>query len=131
MRKFMLPFLSLIILSCTKSSSDGGGGNTGGNNNGGNTNACSGTPGTLFTAVKSVLATNCALSGCHAGATPQNGINFSDNCTIVTQKNQIKARAVDQAGTPTQMPPPPNAPLSEADRQKITAWINAGGRLTD
>jgi uncharacterized membrane protein len=120
-----ISFLFLIVISCTKSSNEG-------NNNGGsNTGGCSGTPGTKFTAVKAVLANNCALSGCHSGAAPQNGINFTDNCTIVAQAARIKLRAVDQAGTPNQMPPPPNLPLSTADRQKITDWVAAGGKLTD
>jgi cytochrome c551/c552 len=61
----------------------------------------------------------------------QNGINFSENCTIVQQKDRIKVRAVDQAGTANQMPQPPNPALSLADRQKITDWVNAGGKFTD
>jgi len=52
-------------------------------------------------------------------------------CTIVEQAASIKARAVDQAGTATQMPPPPRAALSVAERQKITEWVAAGGRFTN
>ncbi len=81
--------------------------------------------GPLFTNVKAVLATNCALSGCHAGAAPQNGINFTDNCTIVAQKIRINARAV-VAGTM-----PPSGAISAADKQKITDWINAGGKFSN
>ncbi len=92
---------------------------------------CSGTAGPLFLAVKSIVQTNCAVSGCHDAQTAQNGINFSVECNIVTQSASIKARAVDQAGTGTQMPPPPKAALSVADRQKITDWITAGGRFTN
>jgi len=95
------------------------------------TGACSGTAGPLFLAVRSIIQTNCAISGCHTGVNAQNGINFSENCTIVAQKDRIKVRAVDQAGTGQQMPPPPNPPLSAADRQKITDWVNAGGDFTD
>ncbi|HVE61069.1 MAG TPA: hypothetical protein VNA26_04575 [Chitinophagaceae bacterium] len=95
------------------------------------TGACSGTAGPLFTAVKAVVQTNCAVSGCHDAQTAQNGINFSLDCTIVEQGASIKARAVDQAGTGTQMPPPPRAALSAADRQKITDWLAAGGRFTN
>ena len=128
--KKILPFcmVVLIVAACSKSNSPGGGTTNGGGNTGG-TNP--GTPGPLFTAVKSVLGTNCAVSGCHAGSTPQNGLNFTDNNTIVAQKDRIKARAVDAAGTANQMPPPPNAPLPDADRKKITDWVAAGGRLTD
>jgi hypothetical protein len=81
--------------------------------------------GPLFTNVKAVLATNCAFAGCHAGATPQNGINFTDNCTIVAQKDRINVRAV-VAGTM-----PPSGAISAADKLKITNWINAGGKYSN
>jgi large repetitive protein len=81
--------------------------------------------GALFTNVKAVLATNCAFAGCHGGATPQNGYNFADNCTIIAQKDRINARAV-VAGTM-----PPSGAISAADKQKITDWINAGGKYSN
>lgn len=90
-------------------------------------NACSGTAGPLFTAVSAIIQTNCAVSGCHDAVTIQSQINFSVACTIVAQAARIKARAVDQAETGTQMPQPPRAALSVADRQKITEWVTAGG----
>lgn len=107
------------IVSCTKSSSS-----TPPPDN------C-GTPGTLFLAVRSVLQANCAVSGCHVGSSAQSGLDLSNNCVIVAQKAQIKLRAVDNAGTSSQMPAPPLPPLSLSDRQKILDWINAGGRITD
>jgi hypothetical protein len=82
------------------------------------------TAGPLFTNVKTIMTANCALSGCHAGASPQNGINFSDDCTIVAQKTRIKIRAVD--GNPSIMPP--SGSISAADKQKIVDWINGGGQ---
>jgi SprB repeat len=81
--------------------------------------------GPLFTNVKAVLATNCATAGCHSGAAPQSGYNFADNCTIVAQKVRINARAV-VAGTM-----PPSGAISAADKQKITDWINAGGKYSN
>ncbi len=81
--------------------------------------------GPLFNAVKAVLATNCATAGCHSLPTPQNGLNFADDCTIVGQGLRIKARAVD--ANPSQMPPS-GPPLSAADKQKIVDWLNAGGK---
>lgn len=81
--------------------------------------------GPLFNAVKSLLATNCATAGCHSLPTPQNGLNFADDCTIVGQGLRIKARAVD--ANPSQMPPS-GPPLSAADKQKIVDWLNAGGK---
>jgi hypothetical protein len=81
--------------------------------------------GPLFLAVKAVLATNCAIPGCHSLPTPQNGLNFADDCTIVGQGLRIKARAVD--ANPSQMPPS-GPPLSATDKQKIVDWLTAGGK---
>lgn len=83
--------------------------------------------GPLFTSVKSIMTANCATAGCHAGASPQSGINFTDDCTIVSQKVRIKARAVD--ANPSVMPP--SGSISAADKQKIVDWINAGGQHTN
>ncbi len=81
--------------------------------------------GPLFLAVKAVLAVNCAIPGCHSLPSPQNGLDFADDCTIVSQGLRIKARAVD--ANPSQMPPT-GPPLSNADKQKIIDWLNAGGK---
>ncbi len=81
--------------------------------------------GPLFTNVKAVLTANCAFAGCHAGANPQSGINFTIDCEIVSRKDRINARAV-VAGTM-----PPSGAISAADKQKITDWINAGGKFSN
>lgn len=120
-RSFVLFAATALLFSACKK--DNGGTNNN-NNNGGTTTA-----GPRFTAMKEILATNCAVSGCHAGSSPQGGLNLGDNATIVAQKARIKVRAVDQAGTAAQMPPPPRAALSAGDQQKIVDWINAGGTL--
>lgn len=124
-RTFMLlgvaAFSSMLILSCSKDKGDDGGDNPPPANN---------TAGPLFTAVKTMMQNNCAGSGCHSGSAPAGGHNFTADATIVAQKARIKVRAVDQAGTSAQMPPS-GTPLPAADRQKITDWINAGGRTTD
>ncbi len=87
--------------------------------------------GPLFAEVKGIVAGHCALSGCHTGSAPTGGINFSNECNIVAQQSRIKARAIDAAGTPQQMPQPPNAALSVSDRDKITEWLNAGGKYSN
>lgn len=112
----------ICLYSCSKNSGTGGttGGGTGGTQ-----------AGPLFTAVKTVVQDNCALSGCHAGANPQSGINFNNDATIVAQSARIKVRAVDEVGTPNQMPQPPRQALSAADQKKITDWIGAGGKISD
>jgi hypothetical protein len=85
--------------------------------------------GSLFAAVKAVLQTNCATPGCHVGASPQSGLNFTLDCTIVGAWDRIKARAVD--ANPSVMPPAPNPALNATDKQKIVDWINAGHRYVD
>ncbi len=81
--------------------------------------------GTLFAAVKTVIQNNCA--SCHNNSQMEGGMNFTADCNIVTNKDRVKARAVDN--NPSVMPP--TGALSAADKNRITAWINAGGRYTD
>ena len=88
-------------------------------------------PGTLFAAVKVIINANCTTSGCHSGAIPAGGLDFTQDCVIVANASRIKVRAVDNFGTASQMPPPPNAGLSLADRNAITNWVNAGGLYTN
>lgn len=80
--------------------------------------------GPLFASVKALMLANCAFAGCHAGATPQSGIDLSIDCTIVSKSARIKARAVD--ANPSIMPA--SGAMSAADKQKIVDWINAGGQ---
>lgn len=84
---------------------------------------CDGTAGPLFTAVKALIQANC--ESCHNNTIANGGMNWTVNCNIVTNKARIKARAVDEGTMP------PTGPLSQADKNKITNWINAGGRITD
>jgi len=81
--------------------------------------------GTLFAAVKTILENNCV--SCHNGNVTEGGMNWTIDCNIVANKDRIKARAVD--GTPSAMPP--TGLISPPDRQKITDWINAGGKYTN
>lgn len=76
--------------------------------------------GTLFSAVKSLLFTRCAT--CHTNGGSEGGISFDSDCNIVTRKDRIKARAVDEGTMPQGGPQ-----LTAAEKQKITDWINAGG----
>ena len=82
-------------------------------------------PGPLFAAVKQLAAANCV--SCHNASVSNGGMNWSVDCNIVTYKDRIKARAVD--GNPSFMPQ--GGQLSQADKNKITDWINAGGKYSD
>jgi hypothetical protein len=81
--------------------------------------------GPLFTAVKNLIQTNCV--SCHNAQQAGGGVNLSNDCAIVSAKDRIRARAVD--GVPSPMPT--GGLLPSTERQKITDWINAGGRVTD
>lgn len=81
--------------------------------------------GVLFAAVKAVMNANCV--SCHSGGSAQGGISLGTDCNIINAAARIKARAVD--GNPSFMPQ--GGQLSDADKKKITDWINAGGKYTD
>jgi hypothetical protein len=52
-------------------------------------------------------------------------MNWTVDCNIVANKARIKVRAVDESSMP------PGAPLSAADKKKITDWITAGGEINN
>lgn len=81
--------------------------------------------GPLFSAVRSLMQLNCV--SCHNASNANGGMNWEIDCNIVANKDRIKARAVD--GSPSPMPP--SGLLPQSERDKITNWINAGGRYTD
>ncbi len=108
----LMLFAGAIMISCSK---DDNGDNDQNN------------PGPKFAAVKTIVNSNCAVSGCHVSPTNAGGHNFQSDANIVANGAHIKEVAVDLGI----MPPPPNPQLSAADKAKITDWINAGGRLTD
>lgn len=81
--------------------------------------------GPLFLEVKAVLQANCVP--CHNNSQQEGGMNWTVDCNIVTFKDRIRSRAVD--ANPSAMPP--TGLLPSAERQKITNWINAGGKFTD
>ncbi len=81
--------------------------------------------GPLFLAVKSVLQANC--SSCHNSTVQNGGMNWDVDCNIVQNKDRVRIRAVD--GNPSPMPP--TGLISASDRQKITDWINAGGKFSN
>ncbi|MCG2614443.1 hypothetical protein LZZ85_09135 [Terrimonas sp. NA20] len=97
-------------------------------------NGCTGTTtvniaapvaGPLFSAVRTLIVNNC--QSCHNNSIANGGMNWQVECNIITNKDRIKARAVDN--NPSSMPP--SGALAQADKDKITAWLNAGGRYSD
>lgn len=82
-----------------------------------------GTAGATFSAVKSLVAAKC--QSCHNNTTANGGMNFQVECNIVTNKTRIKVRAVDEGTMPA------TGPLTQAEKDIISAWITAGGGYTN
>jgi hypothetical protein len=78
-------------------------------------------PGALFADVKQLVQAYCV--SCHAPGGQQPTPNFTVDCNIVSNAARIRERAV-VLGTM-----PPTGPLSQAEKDKINAWVAAGGKL--
>ena len=81
--------------------------------------------GPKYNLVKQIVTGYCGP--CHLGNAMDGGMNFESDDRIVANRARIKVRAVD--GNPSFMPQ--GGQLTTIDKQKITDWINAGGRTTD
>jgi mono/diheme cytochrome c family protein len=67
--------------------------------------------------VKSIIATNCAISGCHVAGTGR--ANFSEFSTIQARAAQIKTRTRDKSM-------PLGRTLTDEQIQQIACWVDAG-----
>jgi uncharacterized membrane protein len=115
-----LAFILMIQFSCSKENTNPVTPPAGG---GGNSTCSTAIPGSLFKEVKNLLTNNCVT--CHKPGGQQPNPNFQDNCVIQANAALIKTRAVD-LGTM-----PPTGPLSQSDKDKITNWVAAGGKVSD
>jgi uncharacterized membrane protein len=116
----ILSLFLLIQLSCSKSDTKP----VTQAPSGGSSAACAtATPGSLFKEVKNLITNNCVT--CHNPNGQMPTVNFQDNCVIQSRAALIKQRAVDQGNMP------PTGSLSQNDKDKITTWVAAGGRVTD
>lgn len=71
------------------------------------------TKGPLWTDVRTLITTRCAIPGCHSGSAPQGGFDFTNDCVVLGAKNLIKTHAVDLGDMPFGGPM-----LSTADKRK-------------
>lgn len=85
-----------------------------------NENACDNSVITYTGRIKAICDANCATSGCHAGASPSDGLNLEgyDNVVAGTQNTSIICSIQGQSGCSSM---PKNSPLmSQCD---IDAWL--------
>jgi hypothetical protein len=72
--------------------------------------------------IKNILDANCGTAGCHSGANPQNGIDFTKYSDAVTYAARIKARAID--GNPAIMPA--SGKLAADKIALLQCWLDKG-----
>ena len=81
--------------------------------------------GPKYALVKQLITGYCGP--CHLGTSMEGGMDFDFDANIVANKERIRVRTVD--GNPSFMPQ--GGQLTTIDKQKITDWVNAGGRTSD
>lgn len=83
-----------------------------------------------------MIQSNCAMSGCHSGSNPADGINLSSYTGI---RSEVRAgdpsesklfKVLFESGDDL-MPPPPMAPLTDAQKERIRLWIQQGAKETN
>src|SRR4051812_36015041 len=84
---------------------------------------CSGQAGPLFIAARLVITQNCIR--CHNNSIMNGGMNWTVDCNIVTFSARIKTRAIVEGSMP------PGGALSQADKDKLNAWLNAGALISN
>jgi hypothetical protein len=83
--------------------------------------------GPKYALVKELVSNYCGP--CHRNGGMDGGKNFDTDASIISNWDRIKARGADNIPSP--MPPAPNVPLTNVDKQKIIDWANAGHRQSD
>jgi uncharacterized membrane protein len=76
-----------------------------------------------FTNVKNIINAKC--SGCHTNGGQSGGANYDGDCKIVDGWSKINQRCVVVGDMP------PGGSLTTAEKNQITAWVNAGHNYTD
>jgi predicted CxxxxCH...CXXCH cytochrome family protein len=82
------------------------------------------TAGAKFSALKALVQTRCSGSNCHTNGQTQKGYNFDSDCNIVNQWSGIYESTITLKLNKMPMSPQPD--LTQAEKQVIIDWINAG-----
>lgn len=89
------------------------------------------------TEILPLIVGNCTMSGCHDAGTAAEGLvltNYTNIMQIVRPNNPGGSDLIDvitETRPTKRMPPPPSTPLTQAQIDLITKWINEGARNTN
>lgn len=81
-----------------------------------------------------IIASNCAMSGCHDATTRADGVvltNYNQIMEYVRAGNASRSELYEvmiDSDPDKRMPPPPMSPLSSAQLAKVQKWINQGAK---
>lgn len=83
-----------------------------------------------------MIQSNCAMNGCHVGPYASEGIDLSTYAGIRAEvkpgdPNDSELYEVLFESGEDRMPPPPMAPLSSAQKERIRLWIQQGAKETN
>ena len=117
----------------------GTGGTGGGGTGGGGLAPCDPDSAYFARDIAPVLASNCALSGCHGGGSAADGVDLSSYASVLATAD---VRPGDPGGSDLlevlreddpdkRMPPPPRTPLTDAQIASVRTWIEQGARDND
>ena len=87
-------------------------------------NACDTAQVSFSAQVSPIIAQNCAVSGCHAGANATAGLNLTEFQTIqsIAQNGQLVGQVTGTGGDLM----PPTGSLPDCDIALIKSWVNQG-----
>lgn len=115
-----------------------GGGGTGGTGGGtgsgtGSTNTCSPDSVYFVNDIMPLIASNCAMSGCHDAITHEDGVDLTSYTKIMkyvspgnASGSKLYKEIIRTDGD--RMPPPPMPPFTTAQKTLIQKWINQGAK---
>ncbi len=83
-----------------------------------------------------MIQSNCAMSGCHSSTNPVDDIDLSSYAGIRSEvragdPNDSELYTVLFESGEDLMPPPPMAPLTDAQKERIRLWILQGAKETN
>lgn len=89
-------------------------------------NDCDTSNTTYSATINPIITSNCAISGCHAGPTPQSGLDLNkvQDLQTIARDGRLMGRITGSAGSI--MPPTGKLPQCEID--KIGKWVDNGSQ---